>query len=352
MVIFFAILLFSLLIFVHELGHFIVAKLSGVQVNEFSLFMGPAIFQKQVGGTLYSLRLIPIGGYCAMEGEDGDSDNPHAFGKAKWWKRLAILVAGSFMNFVAGLLMIFIVLAPAERFVTTQVADISPQSALAEGNAVLPGDRLLEIGGERLYTQGDFSLLLAVQEGDTHDVLVERGGKKVLLEDVKFQPRQIPEADGTTQLRYGITFDTAEATLGEKLRYTWYTGLDYARTVRLSLGMLLSGQAGIQDMSGPVGIVDQMSTATEGAESAAQVLDRLLSFGALIAVNLAVMNLLPLPALDGGRSLCLLLTAAVEGITRKKLNPKYEAYLHGAGMLVLLAFMAFITLKDILGLFR
>ena len=114
----FAILLFSLLIFVHELGHFLAAKASGVQVNEFALFMGPAIFKKQVGDTLYSIRCIPIGGYCAMEGEDSDTENPHSFLKAAWWKRLIILVAGSFMNFVIGVMIMVIVYLPVQKIVT------------------------------------------------------------------------------------------------------------------------------------------------------------------------------------------------------------------------------------------
>ena len=118
----FAILLFSLLIFVHELGHFVAAKLSGVQVNEFSMFMGPAIWKKQVGETLYSIRCIPIGGYCAMEGEDGGSDNPRSFDKAAWWKRLVILLAGAAMNFVIGVLLMVVVYLPTERVVMPVVS--------------------------------------------------------------------------------------------------------------------------------------------------------------------------------------------------------------------------------------
>ena len=115
MTIIFAILLFSLLVFVHELGHFLAAKLSGVQVNEFSIFMGPALVKWERGGTLYAIRCIPFGGYCAMEGEDGDSENPKAFTQAAWWKRLIILVAGAFMNFVAGLLILILIYAPDDR---------------------------------------------------------------------------------------------------------------------------------------------------------------------------------------------------------------------------------------------
>ena len=351
MAIIFAILLFSLLIFVHELGHFLAAKASGVQVNEFSMFMGPAIFKKQVGETLYSIRCIPIGGYCAMEGEDEGSDNPRAFGNAKWWKRLIILVAGSFMNFVAGLLILLSLCIPAKQFISPEIAYVEPGSSLAEGNALQAGDRLLEMDGEKIFVQSDFSLLLAVKGGTHHDLLVERNGQKVMLEDVLMEPREFTEADGMKSVRYGITFGLEEATFGNKLKYVWNTALDYVRTVKFSIEMLFSGQAGIQDLSGPVGIVEQMSQTAAASETALDALMNMLNFGALIAVNLAVMNLLPIPALDGGRVVCLLLTTVVEAITRKKLNPKYEAYLHGAGMILLLILMAVVAFKDIIFLF-
>ena len=131
MTILFAILLFSLLIFVHELGHFLVAKASGVQVNEFAIFMGPAIWKKQKGETLYSIRCIPIGGYCAMEGEDTDTDNPRSFQKAAWWKRFIILVAGAAMNFVVGVLILLIVYAPAQQF-TSPVIEFFAKREAAE----------------------------------------------------------------------------------------------------------------------------------------------------------------------------------------------------------------------------
>lgn len=352
MVIVFAILLFSLLIFVHEFGHFIAAKLSGVQVNEFSIFMGPALVKWKRGETQYSIRCIPIGGYCAMEGEDEETDNPRSFTKAKWWKRLIILVAGSAMNFLIGLVLLFCVISSVPQFATTDVQSVEPGSSLSEGNAIQAGDRILKIGGERLYVQSDFSLILMVKGAGEHDVLVLRDGEKVLLEDVLFESREFDNGNGTSSVRYGIGFRVEDANFGNRLSYTWNCALDYVRMVRLSLGMLFNGDAGISDMAGPVGIVQQMSETANASESFMEALYRMLDFGALIAINLAVMNLLPIPALDGGRAVCLLLTTAVEGITKKKLNPKYEGYLHAAGMILLLAFMAIITLKDVIGLFK
>ena len=352
LIVLFAVLMFSLLIFVHEFGHFIAAKLSGVRVNEFSIFMGPAIVKWQRGETLYAIRTIPIGGYCAMEGEDSDTDDPRSFQKAKWWKRLIILVAGSAMNFIAGILLIFIILSPAQMFTSTEVDNIMVGSSFSEGNAILPGDELLEIDGEKLYIQPDFSLILEAKPAKQHDVLVLRDGQKVLLEDVNFEIRQLTDSDGAPFQGYGIQFGAVKADFGQKLKYTWNYTMDYVRIVRLSLGMLFRGDAGVEDMAGPVGMVDQMSQAAQSAGSIDGALYTVMNFISMIAINLAVMNLLPIPALDGGRVVCLLITTAVEAITRKKLNPKYEGYLHAAGMILLLGFMAFITLKDIFGLFR
>ncbi len=352
MTIVFAVLLFSFLIFIHELGHFVAAKLSGVQVNEFAVFMGPAIFKKQVGETLYSIRCIPIGGYCAMEGEDEASENPRAFGSAAWWKRLIILVAGSFMNFVAGLLIMLIVFMPAKEFVEP-VIDSFEQFCTVDGEGGLQvGDRVLQVDGERVYVQSDFSMLLSMNPGDTHDLVVERNGKKVALDDFVMQTHAVTDEQGNTLQLYGMNFTLVEATFGNKLQYAWNSCLNTVRTVRLSLQMLLSGQAGLKDMSGPVGIVQIMSDSAAAAQSTADAVLNMLYFGGFIAINLAVMNMLPLPALDGGRVVALLLTTGIEAVTRKKIDPKFEGYIHGAGMVLLLALMAVIMFKDIFMIFK
>ncbi len=347
MTVIFAIILFSVLIFVHELGHFLTAKLSGVQVNEFSLFMGPAVFKKQVGETLYAIRCIPIGGYCAMEGEDEDTDNPRSFQKAAWWKRLIILVAGSAMNFLAGLVLFAVVYFPAQQFVTPIIAQIEEGCALAGEYGIQVGDRILELDGEKIYVQGDFSMLLSLNGGDVHDLVLERDGEKIVLNDFTMEKREFDNGDGTTSLRYGFSFTVEEATFASRVSYVWNMALDTVRMVRLSLQMLFTGQAGLSDMSGPVGIVSQMSEVAEASETTAIAIQNLLYLGGFIAINLAVMNLLPIPALDGGRAVCLLLTVAVEAVTHKKINPKYEGYLHGAGMVLLLALMAVVMFKDI-----
>ena len=348
----FAILLFSILIFVHELGHFVAAKLSGVQVNEFSMFMGPALWKKKVGETLYAIRLIPIGGYCAMEGEDGGSDNPRSFDKAAWWKRLIILAAGAAMNFIIGVLIMVMVYLPVQRVVVPVINSFEEFSTVDGANGLQVGDRILEVDGEKLYVQSDFSLILTLNGGDVHDLVVERQGKKVLLDDFLMEKHEVTYEDGSTGMLYGMNFSVEELDFPGKLAYAWNNSLDTVRMVRLSLQMLFTGKAGFSDMSGPVGIVEQMSDVAQASKTWLDALLNMLYFGGFIAINLAVMNLLPIPALDGGRIVGVVLTTAVEAITKKKINPKYEGYLHGAGMVLLLGLMAVIMFKDIIGLFN
>ena len=352
MSILFAILIFSFLIFIHEFGHFITAKLSGVQVNEFAMFMGPAIWKKQKGETLYSIRCIPIGGYCAMEGEDGDSDNPRAFGRAAWWKRLIILVAGAALNFLAGLLLVAIVYAPAQAYVEPVISYFEEYATVDEHGLQI-GDRILEIDGSRVLMMGDVDLLLMKNPGDYHDIVVERDGKQIELDDFYLERHEVLLEDGSTAMLCGFSYGAArEFTFGGKLQYIWHTAVDWIRTVFWSLEMLISGQAGLKDMSGPVGIVQQMGQMADASETVGDAISNLLYFGAFLGVNLAVMNLLPIPALDGGRVVALLLTTGIEALTHKKLNPKYEGYIHAAGMILLLGLMAVIMLKDIIFIFK
>ena len=348
----FAILLFSILIFVHELGHFAAAKLSGVQVNEFSMFMGPALWKKQIGETLYSIRLIPIGGYCAMEGEDTDTDNPRSFQKAAWWKRLVILVAGAAMNFLVGVLLMIIIYMPAQQVVEPLIDSFESFSTVDGEYGLQAGDKILELDGERIYVQSDFSLILGLNPGEYHDLVVLRDGKKVEIPDLLMERHEVVQEDGSIQLLFGMNFTLKDLDFFGKVKYAWLQCLDTMRMVRLSLQMLLSGQAGLADMSGPVGIVQQMSTVAEASPTMLDALLNMLYFGAFIAINLAMMNLLPFPALDGGRVVGLLITAAAEALSGKKIDPKYEGYLHGAGMVFLLGLMAVIMFKDIFVLFR
>ncbi len=351
MSIIFAILIFSVLIFVHEFGHFIAAKASGVQVNEFSMFMGPAIWKKQIGETLYSIRCIPIGGYCAMEGEDEDTENPRSFQKAAWWKRLIILVAGSAMNFLIGLLIVACILFPISAVNVLEVQSFEEWSTL-DDYGLQVGDRILEVDGEKMLLYNDFSMILSLHGGEVHDLVVLRNDQKVVLDDLRMELHPVTLDDGTEVERYGVTFGYEQLDFGGKVKNIWNTAMAWVRTVRLSLQMLLTGQAGLQDMTGPVGLVSQMNNMAQASDGWLDAMVNMLYFGGFIAVNLAVMNLLPIPALDGGRVVALLLTTAVEGITKKKINPKYEGYIHAAGMVLLLILMAVIMFKDIFTIFK
>lgn len=353
MSIIFAILIFSFLIFVHELGHFIAAKRSGVQVNEFAMFMGPAIWKKQKGETLYSIRCIPIGGYCAMEGEDEDTENPRSFQKAAWWKRLIILIAGSAMNLIAGFLIVVLVnsftLMPIP-----QVDSLRTGSSLAEEGGLRAGDIILQMDGHTIERTSDFDKVLSIDENDKQfDVLVVRDDKELLLQNVTFEPREFPEnEEGQAGIFYGITWQTRKLSFGEVIVHSWEDCLSFVEMVWMSLGMLLSGEAGVKDMTGPVGIVGMMSDMANASASWWSAVLNMLYFGGFIAINLGVMNMLPIPALDGGRVLALLVTTAIVKITQKPVNPKIEGYIHAGGMILLLAFMALIMFKDIFTIFK
>ena len=351
MTVFFAILLFSLLIFLHELGHFIAAKAFGVQVNEFAMFMGPAIFKWKKGETQYSIRCIPIGGYCAMEGEDDDSDSPRSFGKAAWWKKMIILLAGVTMNFIAGLMIFAIIYLPGKQISVPAITNFTECCIFNNEQGLQLGDEILELDGEKIYITNDVSLILTLNQKKNHDVTVLRDGKK--LEFKNLEMAHTHKEGGEEYLHYGFEFgDLREANLWDKVVYTWHVTVDNVRMIRLSLQMLFTGKAGLKDLTGPIGIVQVASDAASASENAYEAFLNVMYLGGFLAINLAVMNLLPIPALDGGRVAALLITLAIEKITRKKLDPKYEAYVHAAGMVLLFGLMAVVFLKDIIMIFE
>lgn len=342
-----AILIFGVLIAIHEFGHFSAAKLCGVRVEEFAVGMGPALWKKQKGETLYSLRAIPFGGYCAMTGEDGESDDPRAFGNQKVWKRLLILAAGSFNNFLLGFLIVLIL--QLSSGLVPNVRELPVIGGFFEGcpyegeEGFLEGDHILSINGQAVNTMGEAGA--ALTENGSYDIVLERDGRQIELKNFALERRIYPDGDRPL---IGIRFATElKAGLGDNLKEAWETTKYYVRLVWESLGMLIHGEAGVNDLAGPVQIVDMMATAGAEQTTTRAGLGVVFSFGAFIAVNLAVMNMLPIPALDGGRVFLLLVTALIEAVTRKKINPKYEAYIHAGGMVLLLALMAYVMFHDI-----
>lgn len=336
-----AILIFGLLIAVHELGHFTAAKLCGVRVEEYAIGMGPALWKKKKGETLYSLRAIPFGGYCAMTGEDGESDDPRAFGNQKLWKKLLILVAGSFNNFLLGILILLILQISFGYVQSPTISSFMEGCPYESADGLQPGDRFERINGHRILQQSDVNRYLSY-EGE-YDLVVTRNGEEFRLDGFRLEKRDY--GDGRY---FGFYFGYYEkAGVLQNLHATWETGKDYVSLVWESLGMLIHGEAGVNDLAGPVQIVDIMAEESAKQTTTSGALITSFNFGAFIAVNLAVMNMLPIPALDGGRVFLLLVTALIEAVTRKKVNPKYEAWIHGAGLILLLALMAYVLFHDI-----
>ena len=340
-----AILIFGVLIATHEFGHFAAAKLSDVKVNEFSIGMGPAVFKKRKGETLYSVRLLPVGGFCAMEGEDEDEESadPRSFHKADRLHQFVILVSGAAMNFVTGLLLISLLYANSAGFIRPTYLNYIEGYGLEECG-LLPGDIFVELDGHRIYTYGDLSVYLG-RAGGTIDYVVERNGEKIRVDDVHMPLQERVDEEGNTTMLRGFYMgqEIVPATPLTRIQYTWYTAVNFVRTVWMSLGDLIGGVYGLRDLSGPVGIVDTMSQIGEQSESAGDAISDLTYLAAFIAINLAVMNLMPLPALDGGRIFFLLLNA----ILPWKIPAKYEGYVHMAGMALLMALMVVVTLSDV-----
>ena len=345
-----AILLFGLLVAVHELGHFATAKLFGVRVNEFAIGMGPTLFSGQRGETRYSLRLLPIGGFCSMEGEDEQSDDPRAFGAQAAWKRIIILSAGSFMNFLVGIVLILLLNSQATAYAGTQIVSFADGFELAGEQGLMVGDRVLEVSGERIYQTSDFTMFLNRAGGEPVDIVVEREGREVTLKDVPLTLKEY-ELDGQTRLLYGINFNIEPATFSVTLRNTWYQAVNFLRLVCISLADLFAGDAGIKDLSGPIGVVDTIAQVGSQAQSAGIAMQNIFYFGALLAINLAAMNMLPLPALDGGRVFFVAVNGLWYLITKRHINPKFEGYIHFAGLVLLMLLMVVVAYNDIVRIF-
>lgn len=342
-----AILIFGILIAVHELGHFMAAKACGVRVNEFSIGMGPAIFKKTKGETTYSLRILPIGGFCAMEGEEEDSDDPTALNNQGFWKKLIIFAAGAIMNFLTGLLIILVLYSGAKAFYSPTINAFAEGCPLQSEAGLQVGDRILSIDGEKVYVYSDVGFLLGRNTDGTFDLVVRRNGEKVRLNDFPMERREYQDQSGKTYTGFGIFFGVEKATFANRISYSWNNAVDFVRMTRLSLQMLFTGEAGIKDLSGPVGIVSTMSEVGEQAASVRDAVENIAYLGALIAVNLAVMNLLPIPALDGGKIFFLVINQICMLLFKKQIPPKFENYIHAAGFVLLMLLMAVVMFQDV-----
>ena len=354
-----AILVFGLLIFVHELDHFVVAKLSGITVLQFTIGFGPAIFKKQIGETLYAVRLLPLGGAVMMQGEEDEEAEKlltgekefqvdevalppeGSFAEASLPKRFAVSVAGAAMNFLTGVVIVFLLLLPAKYAsmpVISGFLEGFPYAAEDNGGVGFEvGDRIVRVNDFHVFTMSDFSTAMMYDDDARYDITVKRDGKKVRLEDFEMKAT-VPDPDGGEGLLYGFNLTAQPLTFFGKIGYAVKNAMTYLQSAMLGIKMMLTGQVGTQDMMGTVGIASQMGEMAKASMSA------MWNFVAYISINLAFVNLLPIPALDGGKILFLL----IELVRGEKLDPKYEGVASMVGLVLLLALFLFVTYHDIL----
>ena len=338
--------LLGILIFVHELGHYVAARLCRVTIHEFSLGMGKKLLShtSKKTGIQYSLRLLPIGGYVSMAGEDEEVDDPNAFNKKNVWQRIVILVAGAGMNVLTGFLAMLVLTAGMTlsgfMLPSTTVAEFA-QGAPSYVSGLELGDRIVSIDGVKVHTGYDLSYEIMFNGYKPVDVVVEREGRRVLIPDVRF-----PTGEEQGVLLGGMDFNVlaAESSVGNVLKTSFYRGISSIKMVFDSLGGIITGRFSLADLSGPIG----MTTAVQEVATQPMAGWNILYLFAIIAMNLGVMNLLPLPALDGGRLFFRFVEVLRFG---KPVNEKLEGTIHGMGMMLLLALMVIITFKDVIKLF-
>lgn len=341
-----AVLVFGFLIFIHEFGHYIFARIFGVKINEFSMGMGPKIISKTSKKTdiAYSVRLFPIGGFVSMAGEDEDSDDPAAFCNKPVWQRMIITAAGATINIIAGIIAMAVIVmisgnlmgTTIEYFGTFQSEEIVYHSTEEQGLEI--GDRVVKIGKTKVHISDDLRYEIMMNGDSPVDVTVVRNGETVIVEDVVFSNL----TESGLVLGYPDFLTAVEKTTPESvLRHTVWGSVSMMQSIWDSLTGLVRGDYGVEMMSGPVGI------GTEMVKIAEQSYIDFARIAVLISINLGIMNLLPLPALDGGR----LVFQFIELIFRRPVNRNVEGYIHFGGIVILMAFMLFITFKDIFALF-
>lgn len=432
------VLLFELIIFIHEFGHFITAKKSGIKVNEFSLGMGPKIFSFGKGETKYSLRIFPIGGFCAMEGEDEESPEPRAFNNAKVWKRMIIIIAGAVMNIILGFVLMFVVVVQQDSYSSTEVQSF-PATSFSSCTGLQSGDVIKEINGYGISTSMDFNYPISTAElktvdgstleiykedcGNnlynmavslvqdknnklsdeqvskvnellskstneivkakskedaysvyenyykkindacgikdykvekiveketrkryTADILVERNGEEKLLKNVQFFTYTTKD-NSDPQVSIDFYVKPIEKTFGSVLSQTFKQTISTCKMIYASLGGLLTGKFGLKDMSGPIGIASAVTTVASESLSSGfmSAVNSIIYVMMIITVNLGLFNMLPFPALDGGRFVFLI----IEAIRGKSVPRKVEAIVNGIGMGLLILLMILITANDI-----
>ena len=328
MTLIYAVIIFCLLITVHEFGHFIVAKACGVKVNEFAVGMGPAIFRKQKGETLYAVRLLPIGGYCAMEGEDEDSEDERAFNNKPAWKRACVLAAGSFMNLLTCVVLL-IIIAFWSGQPTTTIESVETGSPAYEAG-IEAGDEIISVDGKPVDEWNDVLTLVGGSDADTAEIGIMRDGKEMTVTS------GLIYSDDAARKQIGVRAGSEHALLPSVVSGVKSTGDMTVMMVDI-LQKLFTGEVSAKELSGPVGIVYVVN------DTAKAGVIYVIYLAALLSLNLAIMNMLPFPALDGGRLLFL----AIRKITGRRVTDEMEGKVHFVGIVLLMGLMLYVTWNDI-----
>ena len=333
-----AILFFGLIIFFHELGHFTFAKIFKVKVHEFAMGMGPTLFKFKKGETKYALRLLPIGGFVSMEGEDEDSDVEGALCNKPAWQRFIIIAAGGVVNLIMGVIIVALMLSQMDLIGLPEIHSFHENSVSSQYGLQVK-DKIKKINGKNVYSEYDLSFLMTRDEDGIFDFVVERDGEKITLKDVKFETY---DNNGKLTIVYDFIIRGVEPTFLNVAKNAVKESVSIGRIVWISLLDLVTGQYGLSDLSGPIGTVTYIADAAETAKQETDY-SYLLAMLAMITINIGLFNLLPLPALDGGRLFFLL----IEMIFRKPVPRKYEGWVHAIGLVLLLVLMAVISFSDI-----
>lgn len=331
-------LVFGVMIFIHEAGHFFTARACGITVKEFAIGMGPKLFSwtSKKHGTLHSVRLLPIGGYVSMEGEDEDSADKNAFCNKPVWQRMLVVIAGPFMNIVLGITLTFIVILSQSALPSTVIDSFSADAVSSPKLAV--GDEIIKVDGTYVFSGNEVLYEIMNHGYEPIDVVVKRNGEKITIEDVEF--RTITE-EGATFGDMDFKVKAEKKNVWNVLKQTATRSFSTVKMVYDSLIGMITGRFGLNAVSGPVGVAQTVG------DAAKTNFVGFLYIGAILTMNLGVFNFIPFPALDGGRFLML----GIEAVRRKPIDKKIEGYINFVGLIILFAIMILVTCKDIFKLF-
>ncbi|WP_058485190.1 RIP metalloprotease RseP [Defluviitalea phaphyphila] len=334
-----ALLVFGIIVLIHEFGHYIVAKKSGIKVEEFAIGMGPKLISKQYGETLYSIRIFPIGGFCKMLGEDEGVQDERAFSNKSVLTRIAVIAAGPIMNLLlAFIIILFFVISGG--FLTTVVNQVAPNTP-AEQADIRIGDKIVAIDGKKINIKEEISYILEKTKDQSIEVTILRDGNKIKKE---IKP-MLDEETGRWMLGIGFEFKEGKENILESIAQSFWNVIFLVKLVIVGFFQIITGQVGADKIAGPVGVIEMIGESYEiGLKtSIIMAIQNVMYLAALISANLGVINLLPIPALDGGRLLFLI----IEGLRGKPISVEKEGLIHFIGFVLLMVFMVFILYNDL-----